>query len=305
MLNGLDLFSGIGGIALALSQWVKPVAYCEIDRYAQGILLSRMRAGQLPIAPIWDDVRSLSRKNVLGQVDILTGGFPCQDISAAGAGIGLGGERSGLFQHIARLVVETNPRFVFLENVPAIRTRGLNCVAQTFTELGYDCRWTIVSAAEVGAPHLRKRWFMLAHSVRERGRLQQGRRIGESWEGEAVALDDGARQSVAHASGDGRLERRAESAWVEGRSSSAGGGSSMGDSASERLSHGPEKPMGEQKPLAQFERPDWWAAEPDVGRVVNGLPFRVDRLRGLGNAVVPRQAQVAFERLMGLTKERK
>lgn len=163
MLNGLDLFSGIGGIALALSQWVKPIAYCEIDRYAQGVLLSRMRAGQLPIAPIWDDVRTLSRKNVLGQVDIIYGGFPCQDISAAGLGIGLGGERSGLFQHIARLVGETNPRFVFLENVPAIRTRGLNCVAQTFTELGYDCRWTIVSAAEVGHPKIEgKRWFMLA-----------------------------------------------------------------------------------------------------------------------------------------------
>lgn len=343
MLNGLDLFSGIGGLTLALKPWVRPILYCENDRYAQAVLLSRMWSGDIGRAAIWDDVRSLGGKMLDVPIDIIYGGFPCQDISAAGLGIGLGGERSGLFQHIARLVQETNPRFVFLENVPAIRTRGLNSVVQTFTEFGYDCRWTIVSAAEVGAPHLRKRWFMLAHAMRERGGLQQGRRERSSRQGEAVTLDDGARQPVAHAqgerlegqlrkqrglresdsetqgqgseqrdlsfgcgevlahaSGDGRLERRAESAWIEGRSSSAGGGSSMGDAASERLSHGPDESLGQPKPLAQFERPDWWSTEPDVGRVVNGLPFRVDRLRGLGNAVVPRQAQVAFKRLMGL-----
>src|SRR5690606_10421534 len=127
MLRGLDLFSGIGGLTLALAPWVRPVAYCENDRYATAVLLSRMRTGDLPCAPIWDDVRTL-RGDMLPSVDIIYGGFPCQDISCAGRGAGLAGGRSGLFFEIARLARELRPRFVFLENVPAITTRGLGDV---------------------------------------------------------------------------------------------------------------------------------------------------------------------------------
>lgn len=177
MINGLDLFSGIGGISLGLRPWVRTICYCEQDRYACGVLLSRMRNNAIDNAPIWDDVRTLQSSHIDGPIDIITGGFPCQDISVAGTGTGLGGERSGLFNHIARLVKETNPRFVFLENVPAIRTRGLNSVVQTFAELGYDCRWTVVSAAEVGACHIRKRWFLLAHANGQRLRQEQWKKL--------------------------------------------------------------------------------------------------------------------------------
>lgn len=163
MLNGLDLFSGIGGITLALEPWVRTVAYCEKDRYAQAVLLSRMAEGKLPTAPIWDEVQTLS-ESILPPIDIIFGGFPCQDISIAGTGKGLAGERSGLFFEIVRLVSELRPRFVFLENVPAITVRGLDRVLLELTALGYDCRWTIVSAAEVGACHLRERWFLLGYS---------------------------------------------------------------------------------------------------------------------------------------------
>ena len=124
MLNGLDLFSGIGGISIALSPWVRTIAYCEQDRYAQSVLLSRMSEGKLHRAPIWDDVQTLTGE-MLPTIDIIFGGFPCQDISVAGRGEGLGGERSGLFYEIIRLTKETRTPFVFLENVPAIRTRGL------------------------------------------------------------------------------------------------------------------------------------------------------------------------------------
>ena len=198
-MNGLDLFSGIGGISLALREWVRPIAYCESDRYCQSVLLSRMQSGDIASAPICDDVRSLRGESV-GKIDIIFGGFPCQDISVAGNGAGLGGERSGLFQHIARLVKETNPRFVFLENVPAIRTRGLNSVVQTFTDLGYDCRWTIVSAAEVGACHIRKRWFLLAHANGEALRKQSRRSEWKNGKSPAFNSSNGISRDIVESS---------------------------------------------------------------------------------------------------------
>ena len=231
-VNGLDLFSGIGGLSLALKPWAQTVAYCERDRYAQSVLLSRMASSELDRAPIWDDITSL-KASMLPSIDIIFGGFPCQDISVAGLGRGLGGERSGLYTHIERLVGETKPTFVFLENVPAIRTRGLGRVVWGLASLGYDLRWTVVSAASVGAPHKRDRWFLLA----------------------------------------------ANTAGIRGRS---GTGESCGPwSANDSL------------------RVDWWATEPAVARVANGISNRVDRVRCLGNAVVPAQARKAFEILTG------
>lgn len=165
MINGLDLFSGIGGLSLALKEWVRPIAYCESDRYCQGVLLSRMRSGDLAPAPICDDVRALSGRMLRdARPEIIYGGFPCQDISIAGTGKGLDGERSRLFFEVIRLCGEIRPRFVFLENVPAITYRGLERILLEFTALGYNCRWTIVSAGEFGAPHLRERWWLCAHA---------------------------------------------------------------------------------------------------------------------------------------------
>lgn len=276
-LNGLDLFSGIGGITVALAPWVRPVAYCENDRYAAACLLSRMRDGSLPCAPIWDDVRTL-RGEMLPSVDIIYGGFPCQDISAAGRGKGLAGERSGLFFEIMRLVDEIRPPFLFLENVPAITTRGLGAVAAEITKRGYDCRWTTLSAAEVGAPHLRKRWWLLAYADSERRGEKEQQSDMERNAGELAQFRDGegaangALEDVADAM-RGRLsvaEPQERSRWHSSgqRTCSSGGG--------------------------------WWSTEPDVGRVANGVLSRVDRLRGLGNAVVPQCAREAFKRLMGL-----
>ena len=163
-MYGLDLFSGIGGITKALEGYVTPIAYCENDRYAQAVLLSRMADGRLPRAPIWDDVTSLRGSMLPSGIDIIYGGFPCQDISVAGRGAGLAGERSGLFFEIVRLVDEIRPRFVFLENVAAITVRGAERVVGEFCRLRYDCRWGILSASDVGANHQRERWWLLAYS---------------------------------------------------------------------------------------------------------------------------------------------
>lgn len=187
MLNGLDLFSGIGGLSLALQPWVLPVAYCENDRYAQSILLSRMHGGDVPRAPIWDDITTLQGR-MLPSIDILYGGFPCQDISIAGTGQGLAGERSGLFFELIRLVSEIRPRFVFLENVANITVRDLERVLLELSALRYDCRWTIISAAEFGAPHRRERWWLLAHSTRE-GLSESGSRETAQSQSGAPARD--------------------------------------------------------------------------------------------------------------------
>lgn len=295
MLNGLSLFSGIGGIDVALAEWVRPVAYCEIEPYAAGVLFSRMDAGVLPAAPIWPDVRTLS-KSILPHVDIVYGGFPCQDISCAGRGAGLAGKRSGLFFEILRLVDELKPQFIFLENVPAILTRGGLEATGEIARRGYDCRWTIVSAAEVGAPHLRKRWWLLAHSMRLNERRPQN-------ETDAVRTRRPARMGAENGS-VGFDEREPSEALADTESvrRERAGEARNGIGFPEYESPGLSDSNGQstQRPSISRQERHSWATEPNVGRVVNGLPMRVDRIKGLGNAVVPQAAKEAFKRLMGI-----
>lgn len=242
-MNGLDLFSGIGGNTIALREYVNTVAYCEADRHAQSVLLSRMQSGQLKPAPIWDDIRTLSSALFDVPIDIIIAGFPCQDISIAGNGKGLEGERSGLFFEIMRLARELRPAFIFLENVPAIRTRGLPRVTQELASHGYDCRWQMLSAQEIGAPHIRQRWFCLAYSqsfgaIRENGNLA-------CENGETLRSKVQLKEETGHAINATR-----------------------------------------------------WEPEPNVARVANGVSLTVDRIKRLGNSVVPKQAKEAFENLL-------
>ena len=163
ILKHLSLFSGVGctelGMMLAGLDF-RTVAYCEIDKYCQRVLTARMADGAIDAAPIFDDVTKLTA-DMVGQVDIITGGFPCQDISCAGKGAGLEGSRSGLFFEIIRLVRTLRPRYILLENVSALLNRGLDRVLGTLAETGYDAAWTSVKASDVGAPHRRERIFIL------------------------------------------------------------------------------------------------------------------------------------------------
>lgn len=279
-LHGLDLFSGIGGITIALNPWVTPVAYCEQDPHCQRVLFQRMVRGQLPGAPIWDDVRTLAPESLGGtpvSFDIIYGGFPCQDLSVAGAGKGLEGNRSGLFFEITRLAREFSVPFIFLENVPAIRTRGLDKVLHELTSMGYDCRWTSVSASYVGAPHRRERWFLLAHS-NSYGSKKDLPLQPSNWREDPFTGRDGALKHLANNDVHGRIKQAAPTEkkdpkgyWESYWRSEAG-------------------PFGD----------NWWATEPGVGRVADGLPNRMDRCRALGNAVVPAQVREAFMYLSGI-----
>lgn len=244
VLNGLDLFSGVGGLTLALAEWVRPIAYCENNRYAQAVLLSNMGSGLLPEAPIWDDIKTLSRSSMPGLVDIIYGGFPCQDISSSGNGQGLEGKQSSLFYECVRLADECKPTFVFLENVSRIRTRGLAAIIKEFSSIGYDCRWTMLSALSVGAPHKRERFFFLAHANYFDGHKS----------GKIPGADE--KEELPKISWQNKADKPSDAAW--------------------------------------------WKTEPSVARVANGLPYQMDRIRGLANAVVPQQAKQAFKELMGL-----
>lgn len=279
-MRGLDLFSGIGGISLALQPWVKTVAYCECEPYAQAVLLERMQSNDLDSAPIWDDVRTLNRTVLDTKIDIIFGGFPCQDISVAGSGEGLEGKRSGLFFEIARLAKEYRPRFVFLENVPAICSRGGIEVIETLTALRYDCRWIMLSAAEVGAPHKRERWWLLAYanSARcERTRqTQPKKRCCDS-------ISVGASENVAYSDSSGFQETRPEQ---QATGTFKRGGMAYSDSKQTR------RIANARGELYQ------WESEPAICRVVNGLPYRVERIKALGNSVVPQAAREAFVRLL-------
>ena len=163
MLNLLDLFSGIGGFSLsakwALGDNVRTIGFCEIDEFCQIVLRKQFKN-----VPIYDDVRNLNpRKINYKQVDIITGGFPCQDISMAGKGKGIEGERSGLWKEMFRIIRQCEPRWAIIENVSALTHRGLTVVLNDLAQAGYDAEWQCIQAKQVGAPHKRERIWIVAY----------------------------------------------------------------------------------------------------------------------------------------------
>ena len=179
-LNELALFAGAGGGILGgkLLGW-RTVCAVEREPYAASVLIARQNDGILPTFPIWDDVCTFDGRPWRGIVDVVSGGFPCQDISAAGKGAGITGERSGLWSHMARIIGEVLPRFVFVENSPLLVGRGLGLVLGDLAAMGYDARWGIVGADDAGAPHKRERVWIVANSERSEGqRPLRGSAVG-------------------------------------------------------------------------------------------------------------------------------
>lgn len=190
-MNELHLFAGAGGGILG-GMLLGHTCVCavEIEPYCRKVLLQRQRDGILPKFPIWDDVRTFDGKPWRGKVDIVCGGFPCQDISCAGKGAGIGGARSGLWSEFARIVSEVRPRYVFVENSPMLAVRGLGRVLGDLSEIGYDARWCVMGADDVGAPHTRKRMWILAHSRRGSGRGDFGRESRRLRRGQAEEVGE-------------------------------------------------------------------------------------------------------------------
>jgi len=163
-VNELHLFAGTGGGILG-GHLLGHTTVCavEIEEYPRQVLLQRQRDGVLPKFPIWDDVCTFDGRPWRGTVDVICGGFPCQDISSAGKGTGIGGKRSGLWKEYARIIGEIRPKFVFAENSPLLRGRGLDVVLADLSKLGYDAKWCVLGAWHVGAPHKRNRMWVLGY----------------------------------------------------------------------------------------------------------------------------------------------
>jgi len=269
-VNVGSLFAGIGGFDLGLERaGMRTVWFCEQDEYCQRVL-----ARHWPGVPCYSDVRSLvadppsqrdaavagelpEKGTVSGSadggrggrvpvpvspIDVLVGGFPCQDISVAGKGAGLDGARSGLWSEYARLIGELRPSYVIVENVTALLGRGVGRVLGDLAALGYDAEWDCIPAAAVGAPHRRDRIWIVAYPAGVGSRDTQHAGTGST--------------EVAAAGVCSALPREvADARCIAG------------------------------------EADGWWAVEPNVGRVAHGVPARVDRLRSLGNALVPQIAE--------------
>lgn len=266
-LRELALFAGAGGGILGgkLLGW-RTVCAVEWDAYAASVLVARQNDKTLEPFPIWDDVQTFDGRVWRGRVDVISGGFPCQDISAAGKGAGIDGERSGMWSHMARIVGEVRPRFVFVENSPMLVGRGLARVIGDLTALGYDCRWGVLGADDVGAPHERKRLWLVAYADSVRQLQPQGIEQNErGWSG-----NGGQEENLAYAIGEG-LE------WVKrSELKGLGNGSAYGGKT-------------------------WWGSDPaenpksELGRMADGVACRVDRLKAIGNGQVPLVAATAWQ----------
>jgi DNA (cytosine-5)-methyltransferase 1 len=175
-MNELALFAGAGGGILGgqLLGW-KTVCAVENEPYAISVLLQRQNDKVFPPFPIWDDICTFDGKPWRGIIEVVSGGFPCQDISSAGEGTGIKGKRSGLWSEMARVIGEVKPEWVFAENSPMLVSRGLNIVLTDLTKMGFNARWGIVGADDVGAPHKRKRIWIVGRNISNSNGIRQQR----------------------------------------------------------------------------------------------------------------------------------
>lgn len=273
-LRTMHLFAGAGGGILAdLLLGHQPVCAVEINEYCQQVLSARQADGTFPWFPVFADVQKFDGKRWRGLVDCVAGGFPCQDISAAGKGGGIEGSRSGLWSHMARIIGEVLPRFVFVENSPLLVSRGLAVVISDLASLGYDARWMCLSAGECGANHERDRLWIVGevsntNSERElqQERTQQDKRGRAGNVCEEISISDAVRKRqqeqrhYANAS-DCQADRERKTGYV------------IHDSR--------------------------WPDESGFCRVAHGVAARMDRIAAIGNGQVPRVAAAAFTLLSG------
>ena len=316
-MNELALFAGAGGGILGghLLGW-RTVCAVEWEPYPASVLVARQNDKILPPFPIWDDVQTFDGKPWRGIVDVVSGGFPCQDISAAGKGAGIDGERSGMWAHMARVVSEVRPKYVFVENSPMLVTRGLERVLGDLTKIGYDTKWLVMGAADVGAPHKRDRiWILATDSSIKRCNIRccnrQERQVLSNINRDAEKSESEWKRRIGGIGeiGTNVANTRCE-LWDEGDTTrmdtkkkigtscsifnKSGGQGQFCDSDSKDVERQWYKSSRIESELRNISSSSRWQFEPNVGRVANGVANRVDRLKAIGNGQVPLCAATAW-----------
>jgi len=313
-MNELALFAGAGGGILGgkLLGW-RTVCAVEWEPYPASVLCARQNDGLLPPFPIWDDVQTFDGKPWAGIVDVVSGGFPCQDISAAGKGAGIDGERSGMWREMARIIHEVRPKFVFVENSPMLTSRGLGTVLGDLAAMGFDARWGVLGANAVGAPHQRERiWIYGSHPSSQRwnnrvadwqerqllrdknwdaSESKSEREGWFSWVGQVGAdvadtqelFGNGGNDNARISMEQKQKPKFGNNCW-QSSVSNADSAQRQGMCITERV----------QQEHANISNPCWWEAEPDVGRMADGVAAGLDRLKAIGNGQVPLCAATAW-----------
>ena len=287
----LDLFAGIGGFTIGLERaGFETVAFCEIEPYAQKVLRKNW-----PGVPIYDDVRTITAERLASDgigVDVITGGFPCQDISLAGHQAGIEGERSGLWTECARLLGELQPRYAIFENVTNLlngeRGDWFKRVLWDISKIGYDAEWHCIPASALGAHHHRDRVWIICYP-----------RADVLLEDSRHSLWRDSESVTRRKNAQGKRQRYTDQVKRSGKN--VADAHDAGDRTSKRETNSITQEIVERRekqPQPKFSRlsqnlsfhirnASEWIAEPDLGRVAHGVPDRSHRLKCLGNAVVP------------------
>jgi DNA (cytosine-5)-methyltransferase 1 len=357
-MNELALFAGAGGGILGghLLGW-RTVCAVEWEAYPASVLVARQNDKVLSPFPIWDDVQTFAGKPWRGIIDVVSGGFPCQDISSAGKGVGITGARSSMWGHMARIIGEVRPQYAFVENSPMLTSRGLGTVLGDLSEMGYDAEWCVLGADDVGARHQRERIWIIAKDTKQSRLLSHSEHNGIGWRkqrSESIEKktnvsnpNDQRREWVTTIQIDrcsGSINRKTNASNAEESTSLAevsnvansnlSGFSPCNQSTSRskqqvlerefRRSGNESREISNSNGIGQSRQgsygksisqeeirnrqtsiigpiceSNFWSFEPNVGRVVDGMAGRVDRLKAIGNGQVPLCAATAWNILKG------
>lgn len=348
-MNELALFAGAGGGILGgkLLGW-RTVCAVERDAYASQVLAQRQNDGLLEAFPIWSDITTFDGKPWRGIVDVVSGGFPCQDISAAGKGAGIEGARSGMWKEMARIIGEVRPKYAFVENSPMLTTRGLGTVLADLAAMGFDAEWGVLSAADIGANHQRERIWIVAKQRNIFSHTEHDRDGRWKQQQESTAKEIKSRNTKWKLSNTDllRCENRqtkinTTNTRLDALSEFSASGANVADTNSKygirwcksqlttsfsrkawnkftwrsnevcnTSSIRQSRQRESIQPMCSTKNENWqtniiksiskrsqWETEPNVGRVVNGLAFGMDRLKAIGNGQVPLCAATAFNLL--------
>jgi len=296
----LDLFSGIGGFSLGLERaGMETVAFCEIEEYPRKVL-----AKHWPDVPIYEDVRDVSKQRLdadgIGRIDVITGGFPCQDISVAGKQAGIEGERSGLWGELARIIGDIRPRYAIVENVTALISGDNGAwfgrVLGDLAEIGYDCEWHCIPASELGANHHRDRVWVICYP--QKLQCNGGDDNREHGQCEVSELGDPGSQTDATNADEIRRWKEQESRteckntaepWNDGEKRHVANANQQHVPRSSQFGiFGRGRPKWNELIAGQFRGfRDISEIEPTIRRGADGISDYVHRIKGLGNAVVP------------------